>query len=129
MDCVFCKIVDGTIPSMKLYEDDLVMAFLDVNPDSDGHTLIIPKNHYKDIYDLPDEILTHVYKIARKIGGELTLKLGCDGISYLQNNGAVQEVKHYHLHVKPFYNNKDSLKVIKNKSLINDPQTIYEKLK
>lgn len=129
MDCIFCKIISGEIPSMKLYEDEVVTAFLDVNPDSDGHTLIVPKKHYKDINDLPDEVLLHIYKVAREIGKKLTEKLNCDGISYLQNNGAVQEVKHYHLHVKPFYNSKDSLKVIKNKKLISDPKLIYEKLK
>lgn len=128
-DCIFCKIVNGDIPSMKVYEDDVVMAFLDVNPDCDGHTLIIPKKHYKDINDIPDDVLTHVYKVAKNISNTLIKKLGATGISYLQNNGDVQEVKHYHLHVKPYYKDKISIKMIKDKNLISDPKVIYEKLK
>lgn len=128
-DCIFCKIISGEIPSMKLYEDDKVMAFLDVNPDSDGHTLIVPKKHYKDIYDIPDELLSHIYKTARSISVDISNKLHCDGISFLQNNGDVQEVKHYHLHIKPYYKDKVSIKIEKNKDLISDVKDIYEKLK
>ena len=66
-DCIFCKIVNGDIPCMKVYEDDICLAYLDINPDSDGHTLIIPKKHYKDINDIDAESLLHVYKITKKI--------------------------------------------------------------
>ncbi len=128
-DCIFCKIVNGDIPSMKVYEDDVVLAFLDVNPDCDGHTLVIPKKHYKDINDIDDDTLLHVYKVARNIGNMLTNKLGANGISYLQNNGDVQEVKHYHLHIKPYYKNKESIKMIKDEKMINNPEEIYEKIK
>lgn len=109
MDCIFCKIINGEIPSYKLYEDDIVIAFLDINPASNGHTLIIPKKHYTDIMDLDNETLTHVFNVARKIKIELEEKLHCDGITFIQNNGEVQEVKHYHLHIKPYYKNKMGL--------------------
>ena len=66
-DCIFCKIVNGDIPSMKVYEDDICLAYLDINPDSDGHTLIIPKKHYKDIYDIPSDTLLHIYETAKKL--------------------------------------------------------------
>lgn len=129
MDCIFCKIISGEIPCMKVYEDDLVLAFLDVNPDSDGHTLIIPKNHYKDIFDIPTNTLSHIYDVAQKIMKELEEKLNCNGFSLLQNNGSVQEVKHYHLHIKPYYDNKKSIEMIKHNELIKDPKEIYEIIK
>lgn len=124
-DCIFCKIINNEIPSMKIYEDDIILAFLDVNPDSDGHTLIIPKTHYKDINDIPDDVLLHIYKTSKKIMKLLQNKLNCDGFSLLQNNGDVQEVKHYHLHIKPYYNGKKPNELIKHQELINDPKYVY----
>ena len=106
MDCIFCKIVKGEIPSYKLYEDDNVMAFLDVNPYNPGHTLIIPKSHTLDINSISDDELGKIMKVARIIANKLTDKLGCDGFTLIQNNGFVQEVKHFHLHVIPKYKNK-----------------------
>ena len=129
MDCIFCKIIKGDIPCMKVYEDDLVLAFLDVNPDSDGHTLIIPKNHYKDINDIPSVLLAHIYAVAKDIMKILEDKLNCEGFSLLQNNGIIQEVKHYHLHIKPYYNNKKSIEMIKYEKEIREPKEIYEILK
>lgn len=128
-DCIFCKIINGDIPCMKVYEDDVCLAYLDINPDSDGHTLIIPKKHYKDIYDIPNDTLSHIYDISKKIMDMLKEKLGCDGFTLLQNNGSIQEVKHYHLHIKPYYNDKKSIELIKNKDLIKDPKDIYEIIK
>ena len=128
-DCIFCKIISGDIPCMKVYEDDLVLAYLDINPDSDGHTLIIPKEHYKDINDIPDKTLLHIYKTSKKIMRILEEKLGATGFSLLQNNGSVQEVKHYHLHVKPYYENKKQNELIKHNELIKDPKEIYEIVK
>ena len=106
---IFCKIVNGEIPSYKLYEDETVLVFLDVNPDANGHTLIIPKKHYLDLYEIENNTLLHIMEIARKIGKLLEEKLHCNGITLIQNNGSVQEVKHYHLHLKPYYENKQEL--------------------
>ncbi len=128
-DCIFCKIVNGDIPCMKVYEDDICLAYLDINPDSDGHTLIIPKKHYKDIYDIPSDTLSHIYEVSKDIMKLLEEKLGCNGFSLLQNNGDIQEVKHYHLHIKPYYNEKKSMELIKHKELIKDPKEIYEMIK
>ena len=100
---VFCKIINGEIPSKKIYEDDIIMIIMDVNPRSNGHCLIIPKNHYQDIYDIDDDVLNHIIKKAREISGLLKEKLNCDGITFEQNNGNCQEVKHFHLHVIPKY--------------------------
>jgi histidine triad (HIT) family protein len=129
MDCIFCKIISGDIPCMKVYEDELVLAYLDINPDSDGHTLIIPKKHYKDINDIDDDVLLHIQKTARKVMNILEEKLNCDGFSLLQNNGDVQEVKHYHLHIKPYYKDKKQNELIKHSENIKDPKDIYEILK
>lgn len=106
-DCLFCKIINGDIPCFKVYEDELVLAFLDINPKSNGHTLIIPKKHFKDIYDIDETTLSHIMKNAKKIMDLLNEKLNPDGFTLVQNNGVVQEVKHFHLHVMPYY--KDSV--------------------
>ena len=129
MDCIFCKIASGEIPSYKVYEDDIVCAFLDANPDSDGHTLIIPKKHFTDLDDIDLETLNHINKTAKKIKKELEEKLGCIGLSLLQNNGSVQEVKHYHLHLKPYYKGLKTMELIKYSENIKKPKEIYEKLK
>lgn len=103
MNCIFCKIINNEIPSYKIYEDDIVLAFLDINPDSDGHTLIIPKQHFKDIDDIPNDILNHIMNTAKDLKKLLYEKLNCDGLTLIQNNGEVQEVKHFHIHLKPYY--------------------------
>ena len=128
-DCIFCKIIKGEIPCMKVYEDDICLAYLDINPDSDGHTLIVPKTHYKDIYDIPVDVLLHIRKTAKLVMNKLRDKLGCDGFILLQNNGSIQEVKHYHLHIKPHYVNRKSVELIKHKENIKDPKEIYEIIK
>lgn len=106
MNCIFCKIINGEIPCYKLYEDDLVLCFLDVNPDSNGHCLIIPKEHYLDLDRINEDVLNHIMKVSKKIKKLLKDKLNIDGLTLIQNNGDVQEVKHYHLHLKPYYNKK-----------------------
>ena len=113
MDCIFCKINNKEINSYTIYEDEIVNVFLDVNPNSNGHTLIIPKKHYLDLQEIDDETLSHILKIARKIQKTLEEKLHIDGLTLVQNNGDVQEVKHYHLHLIPHYKEKQKLKDIK----------------
>ena len=102
-ECIFCKIIKGEIPSYTIYEDEIVKAFLDINPDSTGHTLIIPKKHYKDLMDIDADTLAHIMIIAKKIKTSLEEKLNIDGVTLIQNNGEVQEIKHFHLHLKPYY--------------------------
>lgn len=120
MNCVFCKIINGDIPSYTIYEDEIVKVFLDINPDCNGHTLIIPKKHFVNIDDIDNNTLNHIFNITRKIKNILENKLNIDGLTLIQNNGDVQEVKHYHLHLKPFYKKKQPLKDVKE---------IYEILK
>ena len=128
-DCLFCKIINGDIPSMKVFEDDICFAFLDINPDSDGHTLVVPKAHYKDINDIPSDVLAHVFEVAKTIMSQLSDKLKCDGFTLIQNNGDIQEVKHFHLHIKPYYNNRKASELVKHDEFIKDPKDVYEILK
>lgn len=103
MDCLFCKINAGSVPTNIVYEDDVVTCFLDAFPDSNGHLLIIPKQHTLDLFSISDETLAHIMKVAQKMGKLLMDRLGCDGIVLVQNNGDAQQIKHYHLHLKPTY--------------------------
>ena len=109
MNCIFCKIVNGEIPAYKIYEDEEILAFLDVNPVSPGHTLIIPKKHTLDITTIDDVVLIKILDKSRDISQILINKLGAQGFTLVQNNGSVQEVKHFHLHVMPKYNRKKKL--------------------
>ena len=102
-DCIFCKIVKGEIPSIKIYEDDKVFAFADINPISDGHTLIIPKKHAQDIWEIPEEDLAAVHKASQKVAQAIKTALKAEGIACVQLNGRAvnQVVMHYHLHLVP----------------------------
>jgi len=109
MNCIFCEIANKKITSKVIYEDDVVISYLDINPDSNGHTLIIPKKHYTDLVDIDDATLSHIMSVARNLKKLLEDKLNIDGLTLIQNNGDVQEVKHYHLHLKPYYNEKQDI--------------------
>lgn len=105
MDCIFCKIAKGDIPSATLYEDEDFRVMLDIGPASLGHTLILPKQHYADIYELPDELAEKVFVLAKKTARALQLGLNLEGLNILQNNGelAGQTVFHFHMHLIPRY--------------------------
>ncbi len=102
-DCIFCAIAAGEIPSFKLYEDDLVLAYLDINPFTRGHTLVIPKAHSECLLDTPDDTLAEVVKRVKKVAAHLKDSLPCDGFNILQNNGAAAglTVRQLHSHVVP----------------------------
>lgn len=111
---IFCKIINGEIPSLTVYEDEKVKVFLDVNPDVNGHLLVVPKKHILDIYEMDDETMLHIIEIAKKMDQMLREKLGSKGITLVQNNGLVQEVKHFHLHLKPCFDRKQELVDVKD---------------
>ncbi|MCR1842022.1 HIT family protein [Murimonas intestini] len=106
-NCIFCKIASGEIPSVTLHEDEDFRVILDVGPASKGHALILPKDHYANIYELPEEMTAKAYVLAKKIAARLTDALNCDGFNILQNNGepAGQTVFHFHIHLIPRYQN------------------------
>lgn len=101
MDCIFCKIIYGEIPSKKLYEDDKIIVFMDVNPNVDGHCLVVPKKHYTDFTTLDDDILLHMEKVKRKMIEYLMKKLNVNAITMSMNYGESQVIKHVHLHLLP----------------------------
>ena len=104
-DCIFCKIVDGEIPSMKIYEDDWCVAVMDISPATPGHTLVIPKEHFDSLEDLDEETAGKLMMVAKLIGFRQKNALGSEGFNIVQNNGraAGQTVMHYHIHVIPRY--------------------------
>ena len=104
-NCVFCAIAAGEIPSFKVYEDDVVLAYMDINPFAKGHVLVIPKEHTEGLLDTPDERLAAVIARVKKIAAHMKAALPCDGFNILQNNGeaAGQTVMHLHFHIVPRY--------------------------
>ncbi|MCI8985250.1 MAG: HIT family protein [Lachnospiraceae bacterium] len=104
-NCIFCKIANGEIPSKTLYEDDKFRVILDLGPASKGHALILPKEHYADLYELQEETAGEVMKLAKKMATQMTQRLGCEGFNLVQNNGelAGQTVFHFHMHLIPRY--------------------------
>lgn len=104
-DCIFCKIAAGEIPSATVYEDDDFRAILDMGPASQGHTLILPKRHFKDVTELDPEVAAKILPLAAKIGSSMKDNLGASGFNLVQNNGisAGQTVFHFHMHVIPRY--------------------------
>ena len=104
-DCIFCKIVKGDIPIYKIYENEKVLAFLDIKPLSKGHTLVLTKEHYENIHDIPESLLCEVSKVVKMVANNIDEKLHPEGIIIRQNNkeSAGQTIMHYHVHVKPIY--------------------------
>ena len=117
-DCVFCKIVSGEFSSYKIYEDEDILSFLSIEPDSFGHSLVIPKKHYITYEDIPLELLDKLNNVGKIVYEKLQKNLKCDGIKLVQNNGIIQEVKHFHLHLIPVYTtekeDKTNLKEVLN---------------
>lgn len=104
-DCIFCKLANGVFETNKIYEDDDFTAILDAGPATRGHALIIPKEHYANIYELPEDIAGRAFILAGKLAAQMTDKLLCDGFNIVQNNGeaAGQTVFHFHMHLIPRY--------------------------
>ncbi|MCH5259927.1 MAG: HIT family protein [Lachnospiraceae bacterium] len=128
-NCIFCRIANGEVPSKTLHEDDNFRVILDLGPATRGHALILPKEHYADLYDLPEELAGEAMKLAKKMVTKMTDRLGCEGFNLIQNNGdmAGQTVFHFHMHMIPRYQadgqkigwkpgepTQDELEVIKN---------------
>ena len=108
-DCIFCKLANGVFPTNKIYEDDDFTVILDACPANKGHALILPKQHYANLFEIDDEVSSKVFPLAKKVAAALKEELGCDGINVVQNNGpsAGQTVFHFHVHVIPRYDSDD----------------------
>lgn len=104
-NCIFCKLASGEIPTNTIYEDEGYRVILDNGPATKGHALVLPKEHYADLFEIPEDVLAGAAKTAKKVAGIMKEKLSCDGLNLVQNNGeaAGQTVMHFHLHVIPRY--------------------------
>ena len=110
-NCIFCKIANGDIPTNTVYEDDDFRVILDASPATKGHSLILPKEHYKDMYEIDEDVASKAMRLAKKLTVSMTDKLGCDGFNILQNNREVagQTVFHFHMHLIPRYEGGKSI--------------------
>ena len=106
-NCIFCKIANGEIPSRTVYENDMFRVILDNGPATEGHALVLPKEHYADLFEIPQETAAEAMKTAQAVAKLLKDKLNADGLNIVQNNGecAGQTVHHFHMHVIPRYKN------------------------
>lgn len=128
-DCIFCKIIKGELPSRTIYEDDVIKIIMNINPATNGHLLVLPKEHMVNINDTTNEVINHSMNIIReKIYPLLKEKLNCKGLTISQNNELGQEIKHYHIHLTPRYDN-DLLEFSYNKDMLSDLDEIFNKLK
>ena len=119
MECLFCKIINKEIPAHTIYEDDDLMAFLDINPTTNGDTLIVPKKHYQDFLEINNETLNKINDLSKKLYPIYQEKLNCDGLTLSTNLDYGQEIKHFHLHFIPRYLN-DEVKHLSNKNILKD---------
>ncbi|MGP1349924.1 MAG: HIT family protein [Stomatobaculum sp.] len=106
-NCIFCKIANGEIPSEAVWEDEEFKVILDLGPAAKGHALILPREHYRDLTEVPEALCGRVFSLAGKIGAAMKRRLGCAGFNVVQNNGtaAGQTVFHFHVHIIPRYEN------------------------
>jgi len=127
MDCLFCKIINGDIPSKTIYEDELFKVFLDINPSTNGDMLIVPKKHYENIYDLDENLVPEIHKLIKVLYNMIKEKLGAEGLTIVQNNEYGQEIKHYHVHVTPRYTN-DKVSTNKNTDMLVGFDEVFDQL-
>ena len=109
--CLFCDIIDNKIPSNTIYEDDIVKCILDLNQMCLGHTLIIPKKHVLNIEDIDNDTLKHLLDVYKILNKRIEDKLKCDGMSIMINSGIAQDIKHFHIHLMPKYNDKKEMDI------------------
>ncbi|MFW9938885.1 MAG: HIT family protein [Candidatus Thorarchaeota archaeon] len=132
-DCVFCQIIERQIPSKIFFENDYNLAFLDIYPVSKGHSIVIPKNHYANLEEIPDEELSRLYRDIKKIARLIHKKLNLDGYNILQNNfkAAGQVINHFHVHIIPRNENdaRFSMKIPRNQANDKDLDEVLEIIK
>ena len=132
MDCLFCKIVNKEVPGKIVYEDDVCLAFMDLSQVTDGHTLVIPKTHYNNFLEADDDVIAHMFVVAKKVGNQLVDKLGAKGMNLLSNINEVagQSINHFHIHLIPRYDVNEGIKIeFTDRSDDVDLDEIYNKVK
>jgi len=127
-DCIFCKIIEGEIPGHKIYEDENILAFLDTNPVSNGHTLVVPKKHVENIHEASE--MNYMWDGLTDISNGLKQAFDPEGINIIQNNGEAsgQEVFHLHFHLIPRYQEGDEIKIEFNRDELENGEKIAEKI-
>ena len=112
-NCIFCKIANKEIPGKIIYEDDICVAFLDLSQTTNGHTLVIPKKHFKNFLEVDNDTLAHMIKVTKDIANKIVTKLNANGVNILTNANEVagQTVMHFHLHIIPRYDNNDQIEI------------------
>ncbi len=132
MDCIFCKIINKEIPNYTVYEDDKVLAFLDIFPHAEGHTVVIPKVHVHDLIEVGDELIASLFVAVKKVQGKLQASLQTDGFNVGWNHGEAggQAVPHLHIHILPRYKNDGggSIHTISKKIENPDVKAVFAKL-
>lgn len=134
--CQFCRLVRKEDDASIVFEDERTMAFLDIRPVNDGHTLVVPKDHYENVYEIPEDEIARVYKTVRKVASAIKKSVRADGLSITQHNGgaALQRVFHFHVHVIPRYEGQrfprpDELSEAKREKLEEVAEKIRRNLK
>ncbi|MCM1283259.1 MAG: HIT family protein [Muribaculaceae bacterium] len=130
-NCIFCKLANGEIPTNTVYEDEDFRVILDAAPAAKGHALILPKEHYADIYEVEEETLARAAKLAKRVIAHEKEALGCDGYNMLQNNGeaAGQTIFHFHMHLIPRYAAEEKLLMWKSQTFSDEEmKEICEKM-
>ena len=114
-DCIFCLLANGDIPTNTIYEDEEFRVIMDNAPATKGHALVLPKNHYADIYEIDADVLGRAIQVGQKVIKHATKVLGCEGYNLLQNKGEVagQTIFHNHLHLIPRYADMDNSQILK----------------
>ena len=128
--CIFCDIIEGKIPSSKIYEDEQVIAFLDLSQVTKGHTLVVPKTHYDNFLTCDPNVLAHLMKTAQMLGSHIMEKTHANGMNILSNvnEAAGQSVMHFHVHLIPRYDENDALTLVFNESEKQDLNALKELL-
>lgn len=127
-DCIFCKIINGELPSKTVYEDEIIKVIMNINPNTNGHLLVLPKEHFVNIMDIKDEVITHSLKVIREsLFPLLKERLNCEGLTLAENNELGQEIKHFHIHLIPRYPD-DGADFNYDESKLSDLDQVFDKL-
>lgn len=126
-DCIFCKIIKGDLPSSTFYEDDKIKIIMNINPNTNGHLLVLPKKHQVNILDIDTDIITYSFNKLKELYPILKEKLNCEGLTICENNELGQDIPHFHLHLIPRYKD-DGLKLISNEDQLLELDEIFNKI-
>jgi len=126
-DCIFCKIIKGELPSKTFYEDEKIKVIMNIDPITDGHLLVLPKQHQVNILDIDNDLIAYSFTKIKELYPTLKAKLNCSGLTICENNELGQDIPHFHLHLIPRYQD-DEVKLISNKEKINDLDEVFNKI-